>query len=97
MAHCRGTADVQSCQESTEKTQQTQDTDYTNNKGVLIEVEVVCLFFFKYLDGGSGFHFIFIFGIVVMPTWSSSTEGYVLLPAYAKHVKPELQASHAFA
>lgn len=45
VAHCRGIADVQSCQESTEKTQQTQDTDYTNNKGVLIEVEVVCLFF----------------------------------------------------
>lgn len=34
---------------------------------------------------------------MVMPTWSSSTESYVLLPAYAKHVKPELQASHVIA
>lgn len=50
------------------------------------------LVFLKYLDGGSGFHFIFIFGIMVMPTWSSSTESYVLLPAYAKHVKPGVKS-----
>lgn len=50
------------------------------------------LVFLKYLDGGSGFHFIFIFGIMVMPTWLSSTESYVLLPAYAKHVKPGVKS-----
>lgn len=29
---------------------------------------------------------------MVMPTWSSSTESYVLLRAYAKHVKPGVKS-----